>query len=464
MLATASKFRVALFALVLCGITACGGGSSASFSSSFSTSLYLDGAAGIDAEITGILASARLETPTGELGDELLATETELALARRDGTGELVALRGIGPGPWSALVLRFADGSLRARRPAAPEVALAPGAHVMRVPFAAPWQGSASTTALALRHLEPVAPQPVGALLDWRPETELAPVDVVPLRFALVDVLRVDRAARTAIGSLVGMDARQVTLEFAEDALLLREPSPDPLGLDAFLAGLDPGARLVVDGFLDAEDRLVVLAAIDRGASEQPGQGQKGRLRAAILELVPGGETFRAAVLEVQKGSWLLPEPQPVEILVDASDARIRWSPRRGRHAGHLPFSALARGMIVELEWHGQTSGAPLLAEKIAIREQGTCIGRDFAGEVIAVTAEPPTLALRLREPVLVDGRELREIEFAIDEATPIVRTDARRLRLVRLDEIVTGEPARVLADPRGRGRLRADLVVLGWR
>ncbi|MCC6781911.1 MAG: hypothetical protein IT457_03625, partial [Planctomycetes bacterium] len=96
--ATASKLSFTLLALVLCGITACGGGSSASFSSSFSTSLYLDGAAGIDAEITGILASARLETPTGELGDELLATETELALARRDGTGELVALRGIGPG------------------------------------------------------------------------------------------------------------------------------------------------------------------------------------------------------------------------------------------------------------------------------------------------------------------------------------------------------------------------------
>ena len=64
----------------------------------------------------------------------------------------------------------------------------------------------------------------------------------------------------------------------------------------------------------------------------------------------------------------------------------------------------------------------------------------------------------------MIDGRELREIEFALDEDTPIVRTNGSAVRLVRLAEVELGERAHVLADPRGRGRLRAELVVLGWR
>ncbi|MBI5850031.1 MAG: hypothetical protein HZB39_03175 [Planctomycetes bacterium] len=455
----------ALAFLLFAAFAACSGGSS-SFSFTGSTSnLFLDGAAGIDAEIAGRLASVRLEALDGTASGELLAAETDVALARMDGSGSLIALRGIPDGAFAALVLRFADGSMRVRLGDAREGALAARDHFLRVPFANPWLATGRRSCLALRHTASVTPLAIGAgVMEWSPSVVAAPIDVAPIRFGRVDVLRVDVAAESAVGLLVGMDARQITLAFAPDALLLREPSITPLDRASFLAGLLPGSRLVVDGVLDLDDRLTVTAALDLGVNEAHGRGEKGELRARILELVPGREAFRAVLLDVEKGAHLLPDPRPRTLVVDASPARIKWSPRRGRHGGHLPFSALEPGMIVTIEWHGAMTGEALAAEKIDIREQGTCLGRDFAGEVLAVSFDPRTLSLRLREVVVIDGRELREIEFAVDEDTPIVRTNGSAVRLVRLAEIEVGERANVLADPRGRGRLRAELVVLGWR
>lgn len=107
MTARLEKLTCVLLPLMLFRITACGGASSTPFSNSFSTSLHLDGATGIDAEIPGLLAWARLETSLPQLGDGPPAAEAGLALSRLDGTGGRVALRGIGPGPGSALVLRL---------------------------------------------------------------------------------------------------------------------------------------------------------------------------------------------------------------------------------------------------------------------------------------------------------------------------------------------------------------------
>ncbi|MFO1052694.1 MAG: hypothetical protein U1F36_10815 [Planctomycetota bacterium] len=462
-----SPIRFAAFLLACVAIlSGCGGGggsSSTSGGSGLSTTLFVDGAAGLDADISGRLAQVGLESVGGGVTQNLIASEQTCALAQVDGSGTLIQLRGIPRGAYAALLLRFVDGSLEAQLADGRRLPLEARAAQMRVVFTTPWLVDGSAAPIALRRTAPATMTTLSGTVVVDGPVDIAPIDVIPIRFGHLRVTAVDRTAQTAQGLLVSMDLRPVHLSFTNDALLLRDPSSTELSIADFVDGLAVGATLVVDGLLDVDDNLVANAALDLGVFEPHGRGQKGELRGRIVEILLGREAFRLAITRVEKGEGLLPSPVPQELVVDASSARVKWIPRRGRELRQLDFAALQAGMIVEIEWHGAVA-AELPADKVDIRAQGTCYERQFEGEVGAVSLAPPRVTLHLPAPIVIDGRQLQDLELQIGEDVPIVRSNGTSLRAVRLADVQVGETARVLADPRGRGMLRASLVVLEWR
>ena len=337
---------LALFAALLPMACSSGSGSSGGPGTpgSSTSQLLLDPTAGATTDVTVQVEVVALERADGSLTTDLLPGSGSLDLVRTDGATETLGIDAPPAGSYVALRILLAgseavvDSGGAARR-------ISLGSRELRVPFANAVDAS-NGLLLGLRHTAAfVDPGENGT---WQPALAPADPDVLSLRLARVDV-----ASTSLDGTVLGtLGDRAVELFFAPDAVLLRDPDLEPLSIDAFVNGVAPGHRLLVDGLLELGRTVQVSAAVDLGPRDRSGRGNNGfgEIRGVILEFDDEDE-FDMSVLEVLSGRDRLPDPLPRRIEVDVDDSRLFVVPQPGRPAGPIEADDLEVGMTVQVRW-----------------------------------------------------------------------------------------------------------------
>jgi hypothetical protein len=362
----------ALFASLL-SLFACGGGSGTAPAASAPPStggsaLLVDGRAGSNDVLSVIVSSVAFEDAAGNPTPNLLPASEELVIS--DGVARFRGLDLQAPprASYRAVQLVLHPGSARLRpQSGGEELVAAP--QQLRVPLDAVRE-LGDGCLLVLRHQGPLQLQRNGTgPLTWTPS--FAPLETQPEYVADAEarVLAVSQTRQWAWVELSGLEQLVVRLEFGPESVLVRD-SDQLVDVGTFLAGLREDSRIFVEGRLDAQHVLQVSYAEDLSwlASPSNNMGVKTKVLGTILSVDTQQGTITLNVQEVLRhGRGPLP-PRQVEVY--AAEAKIKWRSPQAKTPQHVPFTTLAKDMLIEAEWKTpEVYGVPS-TPKIRIRAE----------------------------------------------------------------------------------------------
>lgn len=394
------------------------------------------------------------ERADGSMTDNLLATPGECELVRPDAATRALGLREIPAGTYVAARILLGSGSAWMQEGMG-RAALRLASTDLRAPFTTPIDVAAGAVPqIGLRHVAGSTPPTVG--VPWVPVLEGGDADRLPLRLARAVVRSVDVGGDPQVTvTLDDLTDRTVALAFDDQAVLLREPALEPLGVAAFVGGLEVGDRLLIDGVLRTAARAVdVDAAVDLGPSGDASEDH-GRLGGVIVQVEDGGRLVDIAWTGIDSGRGLLPDPLPSILRFDAADARIKWVPRHRRHPGLLEEDALRVGMTVVVLWHGAASSEPITADRIDIRSDLQAPGREIEGRVVSIDRDASTFVVHTDD----DRPGNREDTFTVEVEPETDFVDADGVPRLGFDDLRVGQQVCVRGRGAGRDGLRATLV-----
>lgn len=444
------KASLCCFALLAVGaVSACGGSSTAAPAAGAPPAaerldMFIDTGNGSDVLITGRLSVVALEAADSTLTGDLLPGDPEVTLS--DPLGEFTGPRLLDarPATYVAVHLLFASQDVVGTLPDNSAVAIALPRRDFRLPLSQPMvltDGPQSW--FTLRHDGPIELLRTAEGLAWDPRWVAQTAEVELVRAARVRVTAFD-AGQHLVDGLLGLDELPVVLDLSGADVLRREDQV--LDRDAFFARLQVDEVLTIDGWLDRWRNVRVIAA----AVGSDGR-EKSEVRGEIVELYGERSAFLLHVLQIRKDRAGLPRVRPLRLTVRVEDAtRIKWVPRLGRHGGHLPFSALRTGMLVDVEWHGAAPELRVTAKKVDIhaasrheltgRVHGEITEVDLRAGVFVLDA-PGDGAFRL-------GRErIATLRVTVDDGSILVRRDERGLRRISLEEVPVGAQVHLVGE-----------------
>jgi hypothetical protein len=440
---------------------ACGGGGGSSQGSS-ARPLLVDTASGGGVFLSGSLQGLVLETGDGLKVPLVLEPPVTLVVADPAGETSGVDLAAVPMHPWTSVHLQFVPGSLVARDNDGKDRPVEVASSMVEVPIQPSRFGGHSW--LMLRHTGSLDLVTEGTRLRWRPAMTGSWVDGQVVTDVRMRVERVDVGARLAWGQLASCGRMGAELHFPDSAVLMLDSTGETVPPETFLTALKPGSELLFDGIASGTGRVEVSAAMlldEEDDDDKKHRGRRFEVEGQILAIQEQSTTFTLGVTRLRRGNWSRPLPE--SLTVQAGDAKIKYRPRRGRHTGHLPFSSLQVGMLVEVEGFGAPVEGAVTAKKVDIRSSEV-VGRlgELLGEVTEVKLSDP--AQMVIEPVgndqfRIGGKTYSDAVVLIGQETVLVRHEGDKLVLIELGAVVIGERCVVLGRVVEANRLRAALV-----
>lgn len=449
--------RLAFPLLLVCAASCGGGGGSSSADTSpsatpTSAALLINTSAGVIERVEGRLLGLMLEDSSGGFSENLLPRDQVVALTDPLGSTETVEIDAVPDGVFVAAHMVFVEDSMVVTGPLGARQPLPDAPTTLRAVFDKPLDNrGGGAPRVQVRHSgDSLLRQISGGRYRFTPVLFGGEGDVALFFGALVEVLRVDSANLKAVGAIGDLE---FMLKFDPSTILVREPMEDPISVDAFVDGLEEGAWLLLDGALDG-DVLLVRSAVDLEEDPtptRPGTGRKSKMLGVITSIDADAESYGFDVIGIQKAGRGVPVDFPISLEVQAGDARIKVVPRRGRHRGHLPFSALEPDMLVETEWFDAPSGDGVItAQKVNIRRGrnpfAVCSVRGVITEV-----DEDSITVEDADGAIGDYVSLPETIF--------LRAGPDECGLISREELMAGDEALVIFAKSASGENIAQLV-----
>lgn len=399
-----------------------------------------------------------------------------LAVAVEDGAGQLFAEALAAPAPLrigdpggtpSGLVLRIPTGrGVRAAwlmlEPNA--VTTAGGARVtpprydLRIPFRGngEWSPAAGTLA-TVEHGPGHALQSNGnGGFDWSPDLRLAGRTTVTCTAMPADVMLADPAAGTLTALLPTIQDLPVEVVFQPGARFFRADGTEATQLAAYLAGLAPGARIVLRGELSA-DRVLRCSQVGApgggggggtggggsggGGTGGGGNAGPGTFGGTVTAVDAPGQRLTVSFQTLTQQGSTIASPRGSGI-VEVAGATIHWSGLPNRP---VTIAAIDVGQALQLDT-ADVGATPIRADRIELELVG---GGQQTGEVEGLIAQvDPVAGLivlvpRGNDPVVVLGRSVPRLEVLVDANTRIEDRDGNRLTLAQVPTGVRGDVER---------------------
>lgn len=462
--------RTAL-ALSLLLFSACSGSGSSSGTTSVSTPPSLPLVVDTQAESTsetllrGTATAVVLEDEAGVFTPSLVTAPQELVFTDPSGASSAIPLGAVPPGTYVAAHVVLEPGSLEAvlsDGQLQPVVLTEPR---IEIRFEPPVELPLSAGGwLVIRHAnEPTYTAGPGGEIVWQPELEGRIEDLQPLSDTVAEIVSVARGDLAATATLPAWNGAVVDLHFESAAhLMLDDEQVTPTD---FVGSLQPGQLIwIEEALVQRTDRVWVLAASDAARSAaMPGRGNKNDVSGVIRSL-QRNQTFDLRVRRIHKAGFGFPGGRPLDlrVLVDA-DTKIKWTPRLGRHSGHLPFQALRPGMRVEVEWLGTPVRRTVTAHKVNIVGVARGLRRSLVGTVGTIDLVNDEFVLEPRARATGFGRH----PFLIAELEPdsiLVRQTRDGIEVIELGDLREGEAIWLLAERLRDNRIRATLALVVGR
>ena len=414
--------------------------------------MLVDTASGSDALVTARLQGIILEDDQGQRLPLSLPSVSEIVLAHPGGSSSVLQLPAPSVGAWSTMYLVMEPNSARARMQSGVERSVDLPNGVVSVLFGE--RLAPTTRGFAIRHAKKLELQDQNGRLRWKSTlVAIAPRSTM-LKDAQVEIESVDVQARKASGRLRQSDRLLVTLDFPSSARLIKDTSNEPLSPERFLSGLGKGARLIVDGIMDREQRIQVSAAIH---SSDKDDGQKSKVEGTILEILDQQKAFKLRVLRVKKNKAQLPEA-PFTLHVRAGSSKIRYLGRLSRQ--FRDFASLRRGMFVELEFKGPARDLAVDAFKIKIKSLDRAFFYEVAARVKSIDLAEKTFVVVPMEGRLRFGKkELSVARVHVSESTLIVREQKDQRTIIGLGDVRVLDRVKMIVRLVGDNALDAELV-----
>jgi len=387
-----------------------------------------------------------LERPDGSFSSNLLpAGGTAVLMSPRTGQNGL-ALTGLPPGVYVAARLALGEDGVVAIDANGQRQAVTLPSRELRATFEAP----ATVAGQRWLLLEPNPPAPLArgsGGLEWAP------------------VLRARIEGEQAVEGVVTVVAVHAQ-EHAFDAVAddlggLRIRVQVPPGCDLGDSG---GSRSRDEFFagLGADDRVAVCAVLTDLATMVLSCGHRHDRRSGvrhhafgtIVELDPAQQAFVMQVREVDAGasiSRVFPRPR---LRVLAGSARIH---RSGYRNIHLDFGALATGMQVEVEWHGEIAQDTVTAHEVEIEDEPGH-RHEIEGAIGEVRVAENLLVVVPRgdDPLVVGGRSVPSAEVVILPHTVLFGPDNANRHTLTLGDLRPGQRVWVFGRVVGEQRVEA--------
>jgi hypothetical protein len=413
------RFPSLFFPVLLSVLAACGGGGSAASSAPIggspgSVHLLVDTATGSDALVQFQVAAVAFERADGSLTGNVLPTPAAVTFADPSGEADGLLLQDVPTGDYASVHLLLAPGSGVGLYSDGTMAAVTGNAD-LEVPLAGGFQHSATARGwLAIGHNGGLPPTAASVDRNWAlamsGRTDGSAQALQGLRIAAVQ-----SPVLVAQAPVAGDGALQV--EFAAGCSFDDHPG----GRDDFLRACARGDDVSADGTLHRDGRFVADHVRRSGrANDGP------RLLGRIGELRPATTSFVLQVqAEVRRGGRRL-LPTPVEVLVDASLARMHASDTRRV----LTFGELATGQLAKVEW---TSRTPVpgnlelvVAREIEVASSSVPMSPEWEGAVQSVDLNTGTIVVvpRGNDPIVVSGQSVASVDVHVGSGVPIERRE----------------------------------------
>jgi hypothetical protein len=426
--------------VLLLGLAACSGGGggaspSATTSAPGSVHVVVDTAAGSDSLVQFQVAAVAFERTDGTSTGNVLAGPKLVVLADPSGETDGFTLQNVPTGNYVALHLLLAPGSGMALA-ASGTTAAVTSVGDLTVPIAENLQHNGTGRSwLVIGHNGSAPPAVTGASVHWEPQMsgrlDGSTQTIGGLRVALVQ-------APNVLTQAASVDDGSLQVEFAAGCQF--EDSGNNLtggGRDDYLRGMNRGDDLSADGELHRDGRFVASRV-------RRGRGNDGpRLLGRIDVLRPAATSFVLHVLaEVRRGGRRL-LPTPVDVLVDASTARIHASDDRRV----LAFGDLQVGQLAKVEWASRTPRQGdldlVVAREVEVTSAGMPMRPEWEGSVQSVDLGTRTIVVvpRGNDPIFVQGQSVTSVDVHVDTAITIHRQGRRGggFSAILLDAVIAG-------------------------
>lgn len=429
-----------LLPVLLFGLAACSGGGGGSSSSATtgapgSVHVVVDTAAGSDSLVQFQLAAVALERTDGTSTGNLLTSPKLVVLADPTGETDGFTLQNVPSGSYAAVHLLLAPGSGTALASSGSTAGVT-SALDLAVPIAESLQHSAAGRSwLVIGHNGSAPPAVAGSSVHWEPRMsgrlDGSAQTIGGLRVALVQ-------APNVLTQAASVDDGSLQVEFAAGCQFEDHVSGlSGGGRDDFLRGMSRGDDLSADGELHRDGRFVASRV-------RRGRGNDGpRLLGRIDELRPASSAFvMHVVAEARRGGRRL-LPLPVDVLVDASAARIHASDDRRV----LAFGDLQVGQLAKVEWTSRTPRQGdlelVVAREVEVTSAGVPMRPEYEGAVQSVDLGTRTIVVvpRGNDPIFVQGQSVTSVDVHVDAAITIHRQGRRGAASanILLDAVVAG-------------------------
>ena len=354
---------------LLVTLTACSrasGSAAGSTPADASLSLTVDTAAGTEDTLSITPQVVALERLDGTVTDNLLAAPQELVLTDPAGASSGLALADTPAGTYRALRLLLVSDMGSCRRKDGGRVPVRLGGLELRLALAEELRlPQAEPCALLLRHAKPVVVRDLGSgNLAYEPQLVVAPFLGEPLHHVRLRITKVD-APNFRADALWVLGNRQVPIRLtvAADATLLTHDHK-PLTRTGFVDLLAPGSEMRADGRLSARRELLLTRA---RLHEDEAKGPCTALVGRVLEVFPASLSFTLQVYDIRHGGAGIHRHALPVLTVYAAGAEIR---RETAPLTQAPFTLLAPGRIVEIEYQGVAKSGQVIARSIELTSE----------------------------------------------------------------------------------------------